>query len=164
MVLLFCFIIYLGVISGNAAVPQCADQTRSKDTCRGRYPSVSSTCWLFQSCVKHECKRQRGIMVGNCFNGVCESEENVDNCPADCCPEKKNSICSLFYEQCPLICCGVSNCCGKEDSDGDGESKNSGMLATCIVCVVLMLVICVEIVLVRRHCPNKNEVRSFNSQ
>ena len=56
---------------------------------------VSSACWLFQSCVRHECKREQGIAVGNCFDGVCVAGENADNCPADCCPAQKNHNYSL---------------------------------------------------------------------
>ena len=136
------FIICLCFLSGDAAVLGGADIIQHEKTCQNRYPNISSTCWVFQSCLEHECKREQGSAVGKCFDGVCNAGENVHNCPADCCPTEKNNNCSLSFvgnDRCPLSCCKNSSCCVERDGDNGGGSLSQvvGSIFGAIVFIIL---------------------------
>jgi hypothetical protein len=103
----------------------CAGQTRNQMTCRAQYSTIPVACWLFRGCFEHECMKEQRYSVDTCFNGVCDAEENIGNCPADCCQQKNPQNCIVVNGKCPLTCCGETNCCEKQD---DGSGTNSGDL------------------------------------
>ena len=149
------FIICLRFLPRNAAIPGCVNLTQHENICRDRYLNMSSACWLFQSCIRRECWRELDVEVSDCFDGVCDAGENVDNCPADCCPAEKNSSCSLSSlgkDRCLLSCCKKSTCCG---DDNDGST----------LLYLLFLFGLVLVPLVKKFCcsDNDNTVHSSGS-
>ena len=101
----------------------CRNQTDRNNICRAVYNSTIRTeCWLLPACFRHKCN----FSLGTCFNGTCDAGENVDNCPADCCPQKNPQNCSLGNETCPLKCCSRSSCCLDTVEEEDGDSGGGG--------------------------------------
>ena len=130
----------------------CAGQTRKKDSCRARYSTIPDSCWLFRACFERYCKKEQGFSVGTCFNGVCGDEENVDNCPADCCPQKNPQNCTLVHGKCPLDCCGEFSCC-KEEDDDSGTSLGQKILKWFGITVLIIFLCCMMYVTgVYCHC------------
>lgn len=118
----------------------CSGQTRKKNACQARYNTIRFGCWLFRACFERECEREQGYSVGTCFNGVCDPHEDVDNCPADCCPKENPRNCSFVNGRCPAQCCGKSTCCAKEDNDS-GTSLGIEILKWFGIAILIIVVI-----------------------
>ena len=128
----------------------CNGQTRSKNTCKVQYSSVPDGCWLFRACFESECKKKKpGYSAGTCFNGHCEDDENVNNCPADCCPVRNPKNCTLKDGVCPLKCCGDSSCC-KTSSSSSGKENTALTVLKYIGLAVALVVFGVVGELLRR--------------
>ena len=110
---------YAQMVSQPFPCGGCYRQTQRKNTCQGLYSNIRVGCWLFRACFENECKKEKGHYVDTCFNGFCDPHENVDICPADCCPKQNPQNCSFDNGQCPAQCCEQSTCCFKEDDDSE---------------------------------------------
>ena len=103
--------------------------TRSVKTCQAQYSTVPKDCWLLRACFQK-------AKQGNCFNGHCDADENVDNCPADCCPVRSRKSCSLQDGVCPSQCCGDSTCC--KTSSG---KRNTALTVVMYIGIVILIIV-----------------------
>ena len=79
--------------------------------------NCGESCTIIDNC--DPCKEGSCISVNNvwrCFNccgdGVCQNNEDYNNCPADCCPEGEINC---NGECCPLSNCCNGKCCGTNE-------------------------------------------------
>ena len=105
-------------VSQSFSCGGCDGQLRRARACHARYHSLPAACWLFRACFKHKCEREEESSAYTCFNEFCDANEDVNNCPEDCCQQKNLKSCTLVNGACPLKCCGENTCCEKEDNGG----------------------------------------------
>ena len=107
----------------------CSGQTRAANTCKKLYTKLPVGCWLFRACFENVCQN-----VGTCFNGVCEKNEYIESCPADCCVKRNPQKCTLLPGLCLPQCCGENNCC-LETEENNSVKMTLIYVAVCIGCV-----------------------------
>ena len=138
----------------------CYGQTRSMRTCQAHYSEVPIGCWLVRACFESECQKKEGYSVDTCFNGHCDADENVDNCPADCCTVTYNKSCTLVDGVCPSQCCGDSTCC--ESSIRESNAAFSVLKSFAMVIAFIILCFVGEGLRRKLGCYHNNQVHVAN--
>ena len=155
-------------ISQQFSCGNCDVQMQKNRTCHSWNVTIPDACWLFRACFEHQCHETRN---STCFDGICDSHEDVESCPADCCKEKNPGNCTLVDGKCPLKCCGVSSCCENQNGDhveGSSDSLEKFLTILQYVCVVIGIILVGFVVeFCRRKCdcfdenqiePDKNVI------
>lgn len=140
-----------GVDNGNAAdilteefnCCGCRGQSEMDRKCLSAWwvINIPGFCWTYSACFKTNCKKRRcsrnaigelEIMPNNdtfCGNGVCEADEDIYNCPLDCCATINPQKCS-DNTKCLPTCCGDSTCC-TDCGNATDSTCNNGNYPTC---------------------------------
>ncbi len=83
------------------------------------YPGL---CWVWSKAFRGCCKKasysniasgyevRKGSFVF-CGDRICQDEENLQNCPLDCCPMVNANCTSSSSTKCLSKCCDESTCC-----------------------------------------------------
>ncbi len=132
----------------------CAQQSACEDKCDEEWFGITNNvpgfCPKWAGCFRGCCveaDRKNGNIKQNitnsnntidfefCGDFVCQSDENVDNCPIDCCSEIRPSCNS----NCTDLCCYEPGCCVTEDDfQFDGDSGSYAIITTKPVTLLLI--------------------------
>jgi hypothetical protein len=74
-------------------------------------------------------KRSASYVPDTCYNKICDTGENVRNCPEDCC-QTVNRKCT-WNTKCLPECCGESTCC--ESSSGNSWRMQTSLVVFSVI-------------------------------